>query len=536
MTVETPDTGQTLLVLADRVHTLADDRPAGALLVRDGRIAAVGDRADLRRAAPGARVLDLSGTVVTPGLTDAHIHLTEWAFARREVDLAHAESPRHAAALVAEHAGYHAPAGAWLRGRGWNAHLWSQRDRPHRALLDEIAPQRPVALQSHDMHALWCNTAALRAAGIDAATADPDGGTIVRDDDGEPTGLLLEWAGALVARVIPTPTLDDACSAMRDGQRALHQLGITGVHSFPPIHMPEPDPFTVMQHLRERGELQLRVLQHIPLHHLDSAIELGIRSRFGDEWIRIGALKMFLDGALGSRTAWMRTPYEGSADVGMNVLEPAVFRDAVRRAAAAGIACTVHAIGDAAVDLALDVLGDPAVHVAALPHRIEHLQCCAVDRLADAARAGIICSMQPSHLITDWSIAQKCWGDERSRGVFALATLLRHGTILAFGSDAPVEPVDPRRGFHAAALRQDLERQPHGGWNAGECIGSLETLRGYTIGAARAAGDAAPAGTLAPGARADFAAWDRDPLGDPADIMELRCRVTVVDGVVVHER
>lgn len=533
MTAETLEPGQSLLVLADRVHTLADPSPVGALLVRDGRIAASGSSDDMRRLDSSARLLDLTGAIITPGLTDAHIHLTEWAFARRETDLANAESPQHAAALVAAQAGSTAAPGAWLRGRGWSRHRFGDGE-PHRTLLDDVAPHRPVALQSHDMHALWVNSAALHAAGIDASTPDPDGGTIVRDGAGEPTGLLLEWAGTLVARVIPEPALGDACDAVRAAQRELHALGITGVHSYPGIHLTQPDPFTVLQHLRERGELRLRALQHIPLHDLEHAIALGIRSRFGDEWIRIGALKMFLDGALGSRTAWMREPYEGDTSRGMRVMEPDEFRDTVRRAAAAGLASTVHAIGDAAVCLALDVLCDPAVRVPALPHRIEHLQCCPPERFGDAAAAGVVCSMQPAHLITDWSVAERCWGSERSRGVFSLASLLRNGTILAFGSDAPVEPVDPRRGFLAAALRQDLNGEPRDGWCAQERISALDTLRGYTVGAARAAGDAAPAGTLAAGAPADFVAWDRDPLGDPQEIMSMRCVAAIVGGDVVH--
>jgi predicted amidohydrolase YtcJ len=377
------------------------------------------------------------------GLTDAHVHLTEWAFARLDVDLADAPEPAAAAAAVAEHHRRH-PA-RWIRGRGWNPHLWAGR-QPHRGLLDDVVGDTPVALQSHDMHALWASTAALRVAGIDAATPDPDGGHIVRDDAGEPTGLLLEWAGRMVTRAFPVPTLEQTADAVLLAQAELHSLGITGVHSLPGIHLTEPDPLPVLLLLRERGALRLRVLQHIGLERLDDAVRLGLRSGFGDDWLRIGALKMFLDGALGSRTAWMLAPYEGDTSVGMRTMEPAEFRENVRRAAAAGIATTVHAIGDAAVCLALDVLADPALRVPALPHRIEHLQCCPPERMGDAAAAGITCSMQPAHLVTDWRIADRHWGHQRSRGAFAVGSLLRHGTLLAFGSDVPVEPVDPRRG------------------------------------------------------------------------------------------
>jgi predicted amidohydrolase YtcJ len=533
MSVAAPEAGPALLVTADRVRDLAAarDTPARALLVRRGRVAALGEPDALRSIAPHATLLDLSGATLTPGLTDAHVHLTEWGFARREVELAGAASPRAAARAVADYAD-RAPA-PWIRGRGWNPHLW-RNELPTRQILDDAVGDRPVALQSHDMHALWVSSAALRAAGIDASTPDPDGGRIARDAAGEPTGLLLEWAGQLVMRALPVPPLADTLEAVRQAQAELHSLGITGVHSFPGVHLTEPDPLRVLLALRECGGLRLRVLQHIRADLLDHAIALGLRSGFGDDWLRIGAVKMFLDGALGSRTAWMREPYEDGSGCGMNTLDARVFRDTVARAAAAGIATTVHAIGDAAVCLALDVLSEPGLRVAALPHRIEHLQCCPMERLGDAAAAGIVCSMQPSHLMTDWRIADRHWGARRAAGAFALGSLLRRGTMLAFGSDAPVEPVDPRRGLQAAVARQDDAGEPAGGWFPAERISAEEALLGYTVGPARAAGLAAPAGTLAVGAPADIVAWDIDPVLEPARVANMRCVATIVGGAVVH--
>jgi predicted amidohydrolase YtcJ len=520
------------LVVADRVHTLADPPFTRALLLANGRVAAIGDPDTLRARAPLASVLDLTGATITPGLTDAHVHLTEWAFARRETDLSDAATPELAAEQVAGHA--RATTSGWIRGRGWNPHLWQGR-APQREILDAVVAERPVVLQSHDMHALWVNSAALRAAGIDRSTADPDGGRIVRDETGEPTGLLLEWAGPLVTRRLPVPTIDDAAHAVLDAQHELHTLGITGVHSFPGVHMVDPDPLPVMLRLHERSELRLRVLQHIRLDRLEHALQLGLRSGFGDGWLRIGAVKMFLDGALGSRTAWMRAPYEDGSGCGMRTLDPDEFRAHVRRAAAGGIAAAVHAIGDAAVSLALDVLAAPETRVPALPHRIEHVQCCPPERFADAAAARIVCSMQPSHLITDWRIADRHWGAARSRGTFALASLLAHGSLLAFGSDVPVEPVDPRRGLFAAVARQDLHGEPRDGWFREQCIDAGAALRGYTTGPARAAGLPPPYGTLAPGAPADLVAWDRDPLAcEPQALLQLRCVATLVGGDVVH--
>lgn len=540
MSVAALEHGHDLLVVADRIHTCAAAGTVDALLIRGGRIAAAGALDELHAAAPGTRTLDLRGTTITPGLTDAHAHLTEWAFARREADLSAARSPAQAALqLAAAHStparrsGSAAGPGHWVRGRGWNPHLWDTA--PHRSLLDEHFPDRPVALQSHDMHALWVNTAALRLTGIDRGTPDPEGGTIVRDEHGEATGLLLEWAGRLVTDRIGAPGLADAVDAVRDAQSELHALGITGVHSFPGIHLIEPDPLSVLQSLRDSDGLRLRILQHIALDQLDAAISAGARSGAGDEWIRTGAVKMFLDGALGSRTAWMREPYEDGSGCGMRIMEPDAFAHVVRRASSHGIASTVHAIGDAAVSLALDVLGDPAVRVSAMPHRIEHLQCCPVERLGDAAAAGIVCSMQPAHLMTDWTIADRHWGARRARGTYAFGSILRCGTILAFGSDVPVEPVDPRRGLSAAVKRQDTSGAPSAGWYPSERIAPMDALRAYTIGPARAAGLAAPAGSLAAGAPADFAAWDHDPCTDLDMILDMRCTATVVAGVLVHE-
>jgi predicted amidohydrolase YtcJ len=528
-----PSDSRDLLVVADRVHApgpTASAPIANAVFIRDGRIAAV-DRADrLPAEARAAPVLSLPGATITPGLADAHIHLTEWAFSRREPDLADAESPDAAARLVA---GARAGAGGWLRGRGWNPHRWNG-EAPHRDILDRVVPDHPVALQSHDMHALWANGAALRRAGITADTPDPADGRIVRDGRGEPTGLLLENAARLVTATIPAPTFDDALAAVREAQAELHALGITAVHSFPGIHVPHPDPLSVLEALRADDALRLRVLQHIPLDRLDDAIRLGLRSGFGGDWMRIGGVKMFLDGALGSRTAWMRAPYEGEAQCGIRVLEPDVFREHVRRAAAAGIASVVHAIGDAAVALAFDVLTDPATRVRALPHRVEHVQCCPPDRLDAAGSAGVVCSMQPAHLITDWRAADRHWGP-RGRWTYAFGSLLARGATLAFGSDAPVEPVDPRLGFLAAAERRDPDGEPADGWYAEERIAPLDVLRGYTLGPAIAAGQPGRTGTVAPGAFGDLAIWQGDPLEVRGnEWLELRCLATVVGGEVVH--
>lgn len=519
---EDPD----LLLLGGRVHPLGGHPPAAALLLRAGRVAAVGGEAEVRaRARPGARERDLAGATVTPGLTDAHVHLTAWALARRRVPLHGIESVEEAARRVAAAGGR-----GWIVGQGWNRHLLG--GLPTRQVLDRVAPERPVLLESADIHAVWLNGEALRRCGITRDTPDPPGGQIVRDPaTGEPTGVLLEEARRVALAQLPALAEEEVDDALLDAQAELHRTGITGVHSV------EATGLADFERLRAAGRLRLRVLQAVMLDRLDAAIHLGLRSGFGGEWIRVGGVKMFLDGALGSCTAWLREPYRGApGNRGIQTLPEPDFRDAVRRAAAAGLASTVHAIGDAATELALRVLAE-VPPPAALPHRIEHLQLCPPELWAPFARSGIVASMQPVHLLTDIPAAERHWGHERSRGAYAFAPLLRAGATLAFGSDAPVETPDPRPGLFAALRRHSWDGPWEGGeWYPEHALTAAEALAGYTEGPARAAGEVGRRGCLLPGASADLAAWDVDPLAAPPErIREMRCTLTMVAGEAVWE-
>lgn len=534
--------GLPVLVVARRIHTGADT--VEAVVVRGGRVAATGDADALRRSVPAAATLDLSGATVTAGLTDAHVHLVEWALARRQAPLRDAGSPAAAAAAVARHLEAHgAGPDGWVLGRGWDPNPWTEP--PHRRHLDEALGDRPVLLQSHDMHSCWASTAALRRAGLAGSTPDPAGGRIERDEDGEPTGVVRDNAIPLLTGAVPPHSEAVKRDALLDAQAALHRWGVTGVHTV------EPDSLGLLEAVRADDALRLRVLQHLSLARLDDAIRLGLRSGFGGPWLRVGGVKMFLDGALGSRTAWLREPYEGTDDRGISTLAPAEFRDAVRRAAAAGLAVAVHAIGDAAMDLALDALSS---HVDVLdgpvPHRIEHAQLMAPDQLGlrtggvtggegageevgvgPAARR-VVLSVQPSHLMTDWRAADRHWG-ERARWSYAFRSMEAAGFTLALGSDAPVEPPDPREGVYAATARQDRAGEPDGGWYPDERLRMERAWAGYTTGAARAAGDARQ-GRLEPGSFADLVAWDRDPLAaEPDEVRALRPLLTMVNGEVV---
>jgi predicted amidohydrolase YtcJ len=535
-----------LLLVADRIHVLGDHAPVAALLVRDGRVAAIGTEADVRGAAPaGTAVLRLPGATLTPGITDAHVHLTAWALSRQQVQLGRIPTLDAGLQAIRDYAAAN-PAREWILGIGWDRNHWG--GLPTRQALDAIVPDRPAHLESHDIHAAWLNTEALRRCGVTGATPDPKGGQIVRDPaTGEPTGVLLENAKLLALPHLPATGPAEVRAALLDAQREAHRLGITGVHSVEPSGLAD---FTML----ERDDLlRLRVLQHLPLAHLDAALEIGLRSGWRSPgadadtsvrsspdggrggWIRVGGVKMFLDGALSSRTAWMREPYVGTSDErGMQTLPTAEFRDAVRRMSAAGLATTVHAIGDAAVELALEVLSTyppPAL----LPHRIEHVQLCPPQLWERAGRSGIIGSMQPVHLLSDIPSAETHWGHQRCRGAYAFAPLMHAGMTLAFGSDVPVETIDPRPGLFAAVRRVSWDGEPEGEWYPEHRLSAEQALRAYTEGPARAAGEAGVHGRLLPGYHADLVAWDRDPLAcAPEELRGMRCLLTVVGGETVH--
>lgn len=518
------------IFVAEQIHSLNPGGTGGnALIVEDGRITAITTPAAARARMPGAQLIDFGPATITPGLVDAHIHLTEWAVARTRLDLSMAHSVQEATQAVAA-----APrTGGWILGSGWNPHHWGGA-YPERTSLDAVVPDTPVVLQSHDLHALWLNTRALQLTGVYQLDGDPAGGRILRDDAGSPTGVLLENAAQVVVPHLPQYDSDSITPLIVDAQRVLHRYGITGVHSFPGVYLRDPDPLPVLHAMHERGQLKLRVLQHLSLDRLDAALHLGLRSGFGDDWLRVGGVKLFLDGALGSRTAWMRAPYEGAADHGVQIMTETDFRMTVGRAARGGIASVVHAIGDAAVTLALAVLAGETVQVRALPHRVEHVQCLPPD-CADQLGQRIVCSVQPSHLMSDWRAADRHWG-VRSAHTYALRFMLDNGAALACGSDAPVESADPREGLYAAVTRTDLTHEPAGGWHPEQCITTREALAGYTTGPAYAAGTPAIKAGLAPGALADFVAWKQDPLSiEPAGLLALEPSATVVGGQIVFQ-
>lgn len=508
-----------------RVLSLAAGVAGDAVWWDGGVVQAVGQAAALARLVPrGTPVYDLPEALVTPGFVDGHTHFALWALNRRRVQLAGAKTREAALAAVAAATADQ----GWVIGQGWDANGWTQR--PDRAALDAI--QRwPVYLDSLDVHAAWVNSAALAAAGITRHTADPYGGRIVRDAAGEPTGLLLERAVELMTPYLPEPPADRLDEALREAQAEAHRLGVTGIHD-----VESRGAMAAFERLQGANVLRLRVLFHPPVDALPGLVERGVRSGVGSEWLTVGGVKMFLDGSLGSRTAWMLDPYEGSRDRGMPITAEADVRAAMRLAAGAGIASTVHAIGDAAVRRALDLMS--TIDRVAIPHRIEHFQCVHPADLGRAAAAGIVLSMQPAHLLTDVPLVDRHWGS-RGRGAYAFRTFLREGSTLVFGSDVPVASIDPREGIFAALERQAEDGTPAGGWRPEEKLRFEDAVRAYTATPAAAGGVAHRRGILAPRHDADLVAWEVDPAVERDDggaFRAGRAVLTVVGGEVVMKR
>lgn len=524
-----------LILHSATFHTLDPQQAAVSALAIDtapdnrGRILAVGDLHSLQQEFPKAKLEDLSAKVVLPGLTDAHVHFRHYALGLQAVDC---DTASRAACLqrVADRVAKTTP-GAWIRGHGWRQNDWPE-GFGDAALLDAVAPKNPVYLTAASLHAGWANTAALKTGGVSAETADPPNGQIQRGANGRATGILFEAAMQLVADVIPQSTPEEDVQAMLVAQTRLWSFGLTGVHDFD-----RQRSFTALQSMHQRGELKLRVLKHIPVEALEHALAVGLRSGFGDDLLRIGAIKVFADGALGPRTAAMFEPYSGEpANRGMLFIDSEGLLDLAQQAAQGGLAMTVHAIGDRANHEVLNAFEQLRVFERAndLParrHRIEHVQVLHPDDVSRLASLQVIASMQPLHATADMLAADKYWG-ARSKYSYGWKTQLGAGAVLAFGSDAPVESPNPFLGLHAAVTRRRADGSPgEAGWMPEQRLSLREALQGFTQGPAYAAGMEDRLGRLAPGTLADLIVLDEDPFKcDPHDLQYIQPNATMVGG------
>lgn len=499
---------------------------ASALVIDQGRVLAIGDDELLKsRYLIGVNAygdqdgyLDLQGKVIIPGLTDSHIHMEQLSLGLKKVNC-ETQTKAECLSRVSGQVKLTAP-GDWILGHGWNQNNWPEGFGSVEE-LDAAAPNHPVYLTAKSLHAAWVNSAALRLAGIDQNTSDPPGGRIGRFEDGKLSGILFESAMDLVSGAIPEPNEADVAQAIESAQPILWKMGLTGVHDFDRERC-----FSAMQILHARGALKLRVTKSIPLENLDHAIALGLRSGFGDDFLRIGSVKAFADGALGPQTAAMIQPYLGTQDNrGMLFLDAEELFEHGQKAVRNGLSMAIHAIGDRANHEVLDAFTQLREFEHNLPHneqwemslmnrlrhRIEHLQVIHPDDADRLARLGVIASMQPLHATSDMLMADRYWGD-RAAMAYAWRTQSNNGAILAFGSDAPVESPNPFWGIHAAVTRQRPDGSPgKNGWYPEQRLSVKEALQAYTTGAAYASLSEDRAGKLAPGYFADLLVLEKDP-------------------------
>lgn len=516
-----------LILTNGTIHTLDKPAVASTIAVAGDRIAAVAGDEVLALAGPETQVIDLHGRCVVPGLIDAHLHLAWFGQTLGMVNLEGALSVDECVQRVRRAAA--GPAG-WILGDGWDHYLWTPPDFPDRHALDRVAPDRPVVLRRKDGHSIWANSLALKLAGIDATTPEPPGGAIDREEHGEPAGILRENAIELVWRVVPQPGPADIEHALLLAQGHALAFGLIGVHT-----MESPDVFAACQRLDAAAKLTLRIYHSIQKEHLDEAIGVGLRTGFGNDRLRVGGVKLFADGSLGSMTAAMLDDYIGQPGRrGVVTLPKDEMQALVRRATAAGIAPVIHAIGDAANRAVLDVYEENRAQGDSLRYRIEHVQILHPADIPRLARLGVVASMQPLHGTADRDAATRLWG-ERSRYAYAWRSVLAAGAPIAFGSDCPVETINPLAGIYAAVTRQRAGEPDVPSWYPEECLTPEQALRAYTLGAAYASGEETSKGSLAAGKLADMVVLSQDILAiPPQEILRTRVEMTISGGQIVY--
>ncbi len=531
-----PEDGADLILRHGRFYPVSSPGAVeGSLAIRDGRISYLGDDAGaMALAGDETETIDLAGRTVTPGLIDAHSHLSGLGAALVQVDLVGAGSYDEVIRRVKEAAAT-AEDGVWVRGRGWDQTTWADKSFPTHQALSAAVPDHPVWLTRIDGHAALLNARAMDLLGIDAATEDPSGGRLLRDDQGRPTGVLVDQAMTRAAGRIPEPGPDER---RRELELAAHHVVAVGLTTVTDMGVGD-DTIGDYRALRDAGDLPVR-----------AALFVADRPELLDRWFASGpeidpdrrvtvrGIKLYADGALGSRGAALIEPYsDDPGNLGLLITGEDHIEEVGRRALAAGFQVAVHAIGDRANLITLDGMeaafdGKPRPEVR---FRLEHAQVMRPQDITRCARLGIVFSYQPRHATSDMDWAGERVGARRLEGAYAWRTALDAGGRLALGSDFPVEPADPRLGLYAAVTRQDLDGQPPGGWYPDQRLTREEALRGFTLDAAWSLFLDDQIGSLDVGKRADLVVFGRDLMTVPArEIPEVPIDYTLVDGAIVY--
>jgi len=528
-----------LVVTNGRIYTADAARPVvDAMAIRGGRVVFVGDRAGAKALTGAAtQVLDLDGQTVIPGMTDAHAHVLGLGQSLRNVDLVGTTSYDAVIARVVERA-MQTPKGEWIIGRGWDQNDWGDTRWPSHEALSRAVPDHPVYLERVDGHAAVVNALAMQRAGLTRATKDPSGGQIIRDARGEPIGVLVDNAQSLVERSIPAATRAQVKGMIAAAITEMHRWGLTGVHDAGA----SAQTLELYEELGREGALDMRLYAMISDHAptLEAWFRRGPQSGLFDGRLWVRSIKLYQDGALGSRGAALLEPYSDDASTsGLLVSAPAHIREVADRALVAGFQVNTHAIGDRGNRLVLDAYQAALAARATADHRfrVEHAQILHSDDIPRFAALGVIPSMQASHQTSDMYWAGNRLGETRLRGAYAWRSLLETGTIIPNGSDFPVEYVDPLISFKASVSRQDAKGWPVGGWFPEQRMTREEALKSMTIWPAYAAFQERELGSLTPGKHADFVVLDQDLLRIPdAMLSQVRVRSTWFAGRKVYER
>ncbi|HEY3041229.1 MAG TPA: amidohydrolase [Pyrinomonadaceae bacterium] len=529
-----------LIILNARVHTMDTARPvAEALAIHANRIVAVGSTKDIQSMSGSrTRVIDARGQLVLPGFNDAHVHFMSGGFQLSSVDLRDANSPEEFAERIRRFA-EKLSEGRWITGGDWDHERWPGASLPTKELIDRYTRNTPVFVNRLDGHMSLANSVALKLAGVTRETKDPAGGLIVRDPKtGEPTGVLKDAAMSYVWKVIPESSFKEKLEAARAATNHAASLGVTSVQD-----MSADNDVGVYQTLLELGELKTRIYAVSPLPLWQRLAQTGVRARFGSDMLRIGGLKGFADGSLGSTTALFFDPYldapNTSGLAGDEMFPEGAMLERVRMADRAGLQVIIHAIGDRANDSILSIYEQVIKENGERDRRfrIEHAQHLRAQDIARFARDHVIASMQPYHAIDDGRWAEKRIGTERAQTTYAFRSLLDSGATLALGTDWTVAPLNPMLTIYAAVTRRTLDGKHPEGWIPQQKISLEETVRAYTVGSAYAEFAEKQKGMIAPGKLADVVILSRDIFSiDPKDIENVMVMMTILDGRVIYER
>lgn len=531
-----------LIITNAKIWTVDEQNPvAEAAAVRGNRILAVGSADQVQKLSGKAtHIIDAGGRLVLPGFNDAHLHFLSGGESLMEVNLNDSRTPGEIQRRIREKAAQ-VPKGTWITGRGWDHTLFNDGRWPDKKLLDEAAPDHPVWVRRVDGHVGWANSKALEIAGVNEATASPAGGEIVRDQTGEPTGILKESAMGLVGRVVPEISTQQKRLAAEKAVQLAASLGITSVQDNSGIESVE-----IYRQLLDEDKLTVRITEWMDFDALRNPEKmLSDRERFGrftkTNRIEIGLLKGFVDGTLGSRTAWFFQPYADDPTItGLPQYDEEELTDMICIADSLGLQVGLHCIGAKANWAALQGFAEAQMRYGKRDsrHRLEHAQVLRLEDIPELDKLGVIASMQPTHCTSDMRWAEERIGHERSKGAYAWKRILESGGKIAFGTDWPVEPLDPMRGLYSAVTRQSIGTgEPEGGWFPDQRLSLAEAIRLYTLDAAYGEFKENEKGSITPGKLADMIILSDDLFSIPPEqILSTRVEVTVFDGRIVYER